>query len=421
MRHPGRLLGLACAVAAWGAGHAPAQMPADKENSMSAPAGPVRLTPRAREVLRGGILIDGHNDLPWGLRSITKGDLSKIDLRQPQPRLQTDIPRLRKGGLGAQFWAVYVPADLDRKGGATAMALEQFDLIHRMIETYPDVFELAVSADDVERIHTSGKIASLIGVEGGHMIEGSLQTLGKFHKRGARYLGLTHSESLEWADSATDEPRCGGLSPFGERVVRELNRLGMFVDLAHVSPDTMRAALRVSEAPVIASHSSAYAVAQHVRNVPDDVLRMIRDNGGVVMVNFFSGYSHPEGAKAMARFFETEREFKEKYRDPAEREAAWNEWKKSHPIPAGDAYMIVDHIDHLVRVAGIDHVGVGSDYDGVGKLPVQMEDVSGYPYLIQALLDRGYSEADIHKIMGGNLLRAMRQMEEVARRLKETP
>jgi membrane dipeptidase len=380
---------------------------------------PIVLTDEGLRIHRAGLLIDGHNDLPWQIRTRADSSFEKLDIAQPQPELQTDIPRLRQGGVGAQFWVVFVPTETLQTGTATRGALEQFELIHRMMKRYPDVFELARTADDVERIHRQGKIASLIGVEGGHMIENSLETLAKFHQLGARYMGLTHTVTIDWADSATDEPRNDGLSTFGEEVVLEMNRLGMLVDLAHVSADTMRDVLRVSKAPVIASHSGAYADAPHTRNVPDDVLRVIARNGGVVMVVFFSGYIHPEGARTMATYFEEERALQAKYPDEEEFKQAWQQWKEQHPIPAGTVHTLVDHIDHIVRVAGIDHVGLGSDYEGAGRMPAQLEDVSGYPYITQELLNRGYSEQDIHKIMGGNLLRALRQAEQVARDWKD--
>ncbi len=339
----------------------------------------------------------------------------KLDIAQPHPELQTDIPRLKKGGVGAQFWVVFVPTETAKEGTAFQEALEQFELIHQMVRRYSDTFELARSADDVVRIRKEGKIAALIGVEGGHMIENSLEPLARFHELGARYLGLTHSVTIDWADSATDEPRSGGLSKFGEKVVVEMNRLGILVDLAHVSPATMRDALRVSKAPVIASHSGAYGVAPHARNVPDDVLRAIARNDGVVMVVFFSGYIHPHGAHVMANYFEEERAIHRKYPKAEDFKVAWDQWRKEHPIPPGTVHTLVDHIDHIVRVAGIDHVGLGADYEGARVMPAQLEDVSGYPYITQELLNRGYSEANIQKILGGNLLRALRRAEQVAR------
>ncbi len=365
----------------------------------------------AMRVHRAAIVIDGHNDLPWKIRSLAGSSFDNMDIALPQDQLQTDIPRLRRGGLGGQFWVVYVPPETAHSGTATDMALEQFDLIHRMVKRYSAVFELAYTAQDIARIHKNGKIASLIGVEGGHTIENSLDTLARFYELGARYMGLTHSETIDWADSATDVARSDGLSEFGEQVVLEMNRLGMLVDLAHVSAETMRDALRVSEAPVIFSHSSAYAIARHDRNVPDDVLRMVASNGGVVMVNFFSGFIHPEGSLLQANQFQDERKLKAEHPDEQAFERALRQWKEAHPIPHGNVGMLVDHIDHIVRVAGIDHVGLGGDYDGASTMPEQLEDVSGYPFITQELLGRGYSERDIHKILGGNLLRALRQAE----------
>jgi membrane dipeptidase len=375
--------------------------------------GGVVMTAQGLAVHRSGLLIDGHNDLPWQIRTKGASSFDKMDLRQRQATLQTDIPRLRQGGMGAQFWVVYVPPELEHSGAAKT-ALEQFDLIDQMIERYSDTFEAARTAADIERIHNSGRIACLIGIEGGHVIENSLEKLALFHRRGACYMGLTHSETTDWADSATDVPRHGGLSPFGKQVVREMNRLGMLVDLAHVSPDTMRDALRISKAPVIVSHASAMAIASHPRNVPDDVIAAIGRSGGMVMVTFFPGYAHPQGARAMAGYFEQERAIRAKYPESQAFDKAWKAYRDANPIPPGDVGMVVDHIDHIVRIAGIDHVGLGSDYDGVGIMPHQLEDVSGYPYITQELLNRGYSAQDIYKIMGQNLLRVMREAQRVA-------
>ncbi|MBN2445236.1 MAG: dipeptidase [Phycisphaerae bacterium] len=377
------------------------------------------MTAEGQRIHDAGLLIDGHNDLPWALRSHSDSAFETLDIAVHQESLQVDIPRMKQGGLDAQFWVVFIPPETPQDGSSHKMALEQFDLIHRMIEHYADTFELALSADDIERIHKEGKIAALIGIEGGGMMENSLPLLSEYYRLGARYMGLTHSATVDWADSATDRPRSGGLSPFGERVVLEMNRLGMLVDLAHVSADTMRDALRVSKAPVISSHSGAYAVAAHTRNVPDDVLRMMKRNGGVVMVVFFSGYIEPEGARQMADYFDVERELHAKYHDAEEFRKAWTKYRSGHQIPPGTVHTLVDHIDHIVRVAGIDHVGLGSDYEGAGVMPLQLEDVSGYPFITQELLNRGYSEEDIHKIMGGNLLRAMREAEKVAREWKD--
>ncbi|HEU0053857.1 MAG TPA: dipeptidase, partial [Longimicrobium sp.] len=275
------------------------------------------------------------------------------------------------------------------------------------------------TADDIERIHRQHRVASLIGIEGGHAIESSLGALRQFYALGVRYLTLTHANTIEWADAATDSARHGGLTRFGEEVVREMNRLGMLVDLSHVSPGTMSDALRVSAAPVIFSHSSARAIADHPRNVPDSILVKVRENGGIVMVNFYSGFVEPRGAEMMRGMFEVQRRFREQYpNDPAAASRAYDEWRRQNPVPRGTIATVADHIDHIVKVAGIDHVGLGSDFDGVTSLPEGLEDVSKYPYLTAELLRRGYSDADVKKVLGGNLLRVMRQAEAVSARLR---
>jgi membrane dipeptidase len=375
---------------------------------------PVVLTEAAKRLHSTAIVIDGHNDLPWELRAQGGLSFTRLDISQHQPSLQTDIPRLRQGGLGAQFWSVYVPSKTANDGTALVATLEQIELIHAMIDRYSDTFELALTAQDIRRIHGEGKIASLLGVEGGHSIENSLGVLRQLYRLGARYMTLTHNDSLGWADSGTDMAKSGGLNEFGEEVIAEMNRLGMMVDLSHVSPDCMRATLRVSKAPVIFSHSSAYAVATSPRNVPDDVLKLVAKNGGVVMVNFFSGFLVPSTASRYARRLEHERELKATLDDVVKVQALLRNWDRKDPMERGTIHVVVDHIDHIVRVAGIDHVGLGSDYDGVSLLPTQLEDVSCYPNLTQALLDRGYSESDIRKILGENLLRVMERTEQVA-------
>jgi membrane dipeptidase len=380
---------------------------------------PVKMTEEALRLHREAILVDGHNDLPWQFRK--KEDLSfqKIDIARPQPKLHTDIPRLRKGGVGAQFWSAFVAAETRKKGTAVRETLEQIDVIHRLVRAYPDDLEMAYTADDIVRIHKEGKIASLIGIEGGHSIDNSLGVLRMLHRLGARYMTLTHTETLDWADSATDKPLHNGLTPFGEQVVLEMNRLGMLVDISHVSADTMKHALRVSRAPVIASHSSAYALAQHPRNVPDDVLQLVAKNGGVVMVNFYPGFITPEGARAVKDFAQAYRELRAKYPEDKDLEAAMEQWRKDHPYPVGSVRNVVDHIEHIMKVAGPDHVGLGSDFDGINAVPRGLEDVSCYPAITQELLNRGHSKEEILKVLGGNFLRAFRQAEAVAKNWKD--
>ena len=372
---------------------------------------------RARKVHASGMLFDGHNDLPWLLR--TKGDmgLRKFDLSRRVEVAQTDIPRLREGGVKAQFWSVYIPSD---HPNPTKTVVEQIDLVHRMIEKFPGDFALALSADDVERAVAEGKIASLIGIEGGVAIDNGFAELRAFHQLGARYMTLTHNKTLDWVDAATGERRHGGLTEFGEAVVREMNRLGMLIDISHVSAETMADALRVSQAPVIASHSNAFALCPVPRNVPDDMLAAVKENGGVVMVNFYSGFLVPG-------YFEKSRaakaEIRKNHPDEEERAKALAEWFQNDASGVrGTIATVADHVDHIVKVAGIDHVGVGSDFDGIDSWPVGLEDVSDFPRLTEELLRRGYSESDVHKILGGNVLRALREAEAVANRLQtETP
>ncbi len=375
----------------------------------------VQLTDEAQKIHRDALLIDGHNDLPLHLKEKKTGLSKRFDLTVEQKSLHTDIPRLRKGGVGAQFWSAWVPSSTARSGTAVRQTLEQIDVIHRLVRTYPDTFAMASTADDIVRIHKEGKIASLIGIEGGHSIDNSLGVLRTMYTLGARYMTLTHSENTDWADSATDTAKHNGLTTFGEQVVREMNRLGMLVDISHVSADTMRHVLKVTNAPVIASHSSAFALADHPRNVPDDVLKLVAQNGGVVMVNFYSGFIVPEAARSMKSMFKVYRELKAKYPNEEEFQQAWTEWKRQHPIPAGTVHDVVDHIEHIAKVAGIDHVGLGSDFDGISSAPKQLDDVSYYPYLTQELLNRGQGRDAIHKILGQNVLRALRAAEKVSR------
>ena len=378
----------------------------------------VEVTARARQLHRSTYVWDGHNDLPWQLWQKASRSFTKLDIADAQPTLHTDIPRLREGNVGAQFWSAYVPAETDGQGVALQQTLEQIELVHAMVKRYPDVFEMAATVDDLERIQKAGKVASMIGVEGGHSIENSLANLRRLYQLGARYMTLTHSDTLSWADSATDQAKSGGLSAFGEEVVREMNRLGMLVDLSHVSDETMLDALRVSEAPVIYSHSSARAVADHPRNVSDPILRKVADNGGVVMINFFSGFVVPESARRMRDMFDVSRELRAKYPDDEDYEREKNRWRAKNMIAPGTIHHVVDHIEHVARIAGIDHVGIGSDFDGVTSLPEQLQDVSTYPYITQELLNRGYTDAEIRKVMSGNMLRVMRAAEATSKRLQ---
>jgi membrane dipeptidase len=394
------------------ADHAAAQQPTDRH-------APIVVTDAAIQLHRTCLVFDGHNDLPWELRTTFGSSLDAAHIDVGQPDLHTDIPRLKSGGVGAQFWSVYVPVESMHNGTAAHDVLTQIDLVRQLCRRYPETFELALTADDVERIHSQGRIASLIGMEGGHAIEDSLALLRMFYELGARYMTLTHGDNLSWADAATDDPEHGGLTEFGEEVVRTMNELGMLVDISHVSPDTMWDALRVSRAPVIASHSSAFAIAATPRNVPDDVLPLVRDNGGVIMVNFYSGFVVPAAAETMQEYYRMRRELRAQYTDDDEFQQAYRAWQKDHPLAPGTIHDVVDHIDHIVEVAGIDHVGLGSDFDGVTTLPDQLEDVSTYPRITQVLLDRGYSADDIRKILGGNALRVLRDAERVALELAD--
>ena len=350
---------------------------------------------RARALHQQVPLIDGHNDYPWALRGLDPGrDFSKAEISKPVPSLMTDIPRLRQGGLGGQFWSVYTPSTMTGQE-AVRVTLEQIDIVHRMTKRWPETFEMAYTAADVERSFKAGRIGSLIGMEGGHSIDDSLPTLRMFFALGARYLTLTHNGNLRWADAAADKPAVGGLSKFGEEVVREMNRMGMLVDLSHVSSDTMADALRVSEAPVIFSHSSARAICNVPRNVPDNVLQLTARNGGVVMVTFVPGFISQAVADHDAK-------------------------KADGPAPKATLAQVADHIDHIRKVAGIDHIGLGGDFDGITQVVTGLEDVSKYPDLTAELLRRGYQDDDLKKILGLNVLRVMKQAEAVAARLQKT-
>jgi membrane dipeptidase len=377
------------------------------------------LLDRARAIHKQSPLVDGHNDYPWALRENAERDLDKLDIDKPQPTIMTDIARLRAGGVGGQFWSVYTPSDFAGQTAVTA-TLEQIDIVHRMMRRYPDVFEVALTADDVERIFKKGRIASLIGMEGGHSIDNSLAALRMFHRLGARYMTLTHGRNVPWADSATDTPAAGGLTPFGEEVVREMNWLGMLVDLSHTSPETMEDAIRVSEAPVIFSHSSARALNDVPRNVPDNILQLMPKDGGVVMVTFVPGFLSPKVAAWSAIQTAEQNRLKEQHAtDENALKAAMEAWLKANPAPRATVADAADHIDHIKKVAGIDHIGLGGDFDGITSVPEGLEDVSKYPALTAELLRRGYTDDEIKKINGLNVLRVMRAAENVSARLQK--
>ena len=355
-------------------------------------------------------VLDGHNDLPWAIRDLCSYDLVRADLAAPVPDLQTDIGRLRAGGVGAQFWSVFVPCSLTG-GAAVTATLEQIDFVHTMVARYPDAFSLATSAADVEAAVAGGRIASMMGMEGGHSIDGSLATLRMMHRLGVRYMTLTHNENVPWADSATDEPAVGGLSDFGREVVAEMNRIGMFVDLSHVSADVMRDALDVARAPVIFSHSGARAVCDINRNVPDDVLVRLPDNGGVCMVAFVSIFVAQHWADWYQETLDQVEAAGGDRRRFADIDPALEKrFAEDPPAPCTVAHL-ADQVDHVRAVAGVDHVGLGGDYDGASVFPVGMGDVAGYPLLFDELRSRGWSEAELAQLGHGNVLRAMREME----------
>ncbi|MDP9190883.1 MAG: dipeptidase [Acidobacteriota bacterium] len=381
---------------------------------------------RVDRILKEVPLIDGHNDLPWQYRERAKNQIAKIDIRQDQSKIEkplhTDIGRLRQGRVGGQFWSVYVPASM-KGADAVQATFEQIDVVHRLDAAYPDTFALALTADDVTRIHKSGKIASLIGIEGGHSINNSLGVLRQLYDVGARYMTLTHSANNDWADSATDDPVHNGLTPFGKAVVGEMNRLGMLVDLSHVSPKTMHDALDVTAAPVIFSHSSARGVTDHPRNVPDDVLKRMASNGGVVMVTFVPGFVSEKLRVNSSLYAAEEARLKSLYDgEPQKVKEGLAAYNLAHPRQSATLADVADHLEHLIQVAGEDHAGIGGDFDGIGTTPTDLTSVADYPKLFTELLRRGHSEQRLKKLAGLNVLRAMKRAETVSAKLrKERP
>ena len=377
----------------------------------------------AKKVLERAILIDGHNDLPWAIRNYkdAPGDVATYDLRVHAPgKGQTDIPRLREGGVGAQFWSVYTPPEAE--GHFARTQLEQIDIARRMIARYPDTFQLAGTVADIRAARKAGRIGSMLGLEGGHAIEDSLGALRAYYDLGVRYMTLTHNRHTSWADSALQEPPAhDGLTEYGEQVVREMNRLGMLVDLSHTSADTMRDAIRVSQAPVIFSHSAARALCEIPRNVPDDVLKMLPANGGVIMVTFVSGFVSQAAADVTLPMIQ-EYLVRAEGKNEAERRAIYEEIRARTVMPQVTIAAVADHIDYIRKLIGVDYIGIGSDFDGNENWPDGLSDVSMYPNLFAELVRRGWSDADLTKIAGGNVLRVLEQAEAVARRLQqETP
>lgn len=363
----------------------------------------------ARELLKSRPIIDGHNDLPWEIRNnpVSRMDVAKYPLRTTAPG-QTDFARLKKGGVGGQFWSVYIPGEYADSGYARVQ-LEQIDIARRMIAMYPDNLELALSADDVTRIMKTDKVASLLGMEGGHAIENSLGALRMYYALGVRYMTLTHNVTLDWADAALDTPKHGGLTDFGRDVVHEMNRIGMIVDLSHVSPGTMSDALDATSAPVMFSHSSARALTDVARNVPDSILKRLPANGGVVMVTFVGSFI----SNRMNEWSTRMRAAMDSLPEAERTRERFNEWREQHPRPHATVADVADHVEHVRDVAGIDHVGLGGDYDGTSGLPLGMEDVTGYPLLFAELIRRGWSDQDLLKLAGGNILRVLREVEQV--------
>lgn len=392
------------------------------------PPDDARLMQRVDHVLAKTPLIDGHNDLPWEIRERgAKINLGVNNRSLPEStgttRLMTDIPRLHAGHVGGQFWSVWIPPTT-LGPEAVQNTVEQIDIVRSMVAKYPRDLEMAYTADDIVRIHHAGRIASLIGIEGGHQINNSLAVLRQMYVLGVRYMTLTHSRNIDWADSATDNPNHHGLTRFGREVVAEMNRLGMLIDLSHVSADTMKDALDASQAPVIFSHSDARALNDHPRNVPDDILRLLPKNGGVVMANFYPGYVSSKRAQWDAdRAAEQTRYnapplFGMYIGQPKRAAAALAEWDRQHPKPEVTIAMVADHIEHIRDVAGVDHVGLGSDFDGIPDAPQGLDGVDDYPALLVELARRGWSDGDLAKVAGANILRVMRQAEAVAKRLQ---
>ena len=382
---------------------------------------PPSVQKRINRILKRTPLIDGHNDLPWALREDFKLSVEGLESGSDQrkPPLMTDMERMRKGRVGGQFWSVYITGTT-LGDEAIRTTLEQIDTAHRLIDAYPEHLELAESADDLVRIHRKQRIGSMLGVEGGNQIGGSMPTLRQFYARGVRYMTLTHNQTTDWADAATDEPKHDGLNAFGVEVVKEMNRLGMLVDLSHVAPATMKDAIAASRAPVIFSHSDAYALNPHPRNVPDDVLALLPQNGGVMMVTFVPGFLSPEVWAWSRERSAEEARLKSLFSfSKAKVEDGLKSWEAAHPRPPVQVSAVADHIEHVVKIASHDHVGIGGDLDGIPYGVEGLSGVEGYPLLFAELIRRGWSDRNLAKLAGGNVLRALREAEEVASSMKD--
>lgn len=380
---------------------------------------PREITDAARELHRGALLFDAHNNLIPALLRRKDTSIDSIDLKRFQQGLHTDLPRIREGGVGAEFFATYVAPDRVKKGQAVRDTLEQIEQIKRLMERFPDQWELATTSADIERLRAQGKMAGLIAIENGESIDGSLAVLRSYFQAGARCLALTHDDTHGWADAALDKSKHGGLGQFGAQVVAEMNKLGMVIDLSHASDETIHDVLELSRAPVVFSHSGARAIGPHTRNLSDDTLKAIAKNGGVVHVNFFSGYMTKKTIEAYQKRTKAAHELRKSFRSDEHYQLALQQWLKDNPLPATTVSDVVDHIEHIVKVAGVDHVGLGSNFDGIVSVPRDLNDVSCFPRLTQALLDRGFDSDSIRKILGENSLRVLRDVERAAAQSSE--
>lgn len=376
---------------------------------------PIQVSQQALDLHRDSLVFDTHNNLIASLLRRKDVDVATIDLTRFQQGLQTDIPRLQQGGLGAEFFASYVSSASIKKGMGVRETLEQIDRIKQLIRRYPDVWELAGSSDDVLRLRREHKLAGLIAIENGDAIDGSLAILRSYHEAGVRCMALTHDDTHSWADAALDKPKHQGLSEFGKEVIVEMNRLGMVIDLSHASEETIRDTLAISRAPVIFSHSGVQGVAPHPRNLSDDMLRQVAKNGGVIQVNFFAGFLTAKNVAAYKQRSQSAYELRKTFRTEEQFQLALQQWLKEHPLPTTTVADVVDHIAHIITVAGIDHVGLGSNFDGITSTPRDLCDVSCFPMLTQEMLNRGYTSDQIRKVLGENTLRVLRQVEQVAK------